>query len=80
MPKINVVEAIADAKERWQANRADRVNPSRVFLGEHAYRSVHEEAEKHGVTAPLFPRFEDERLEHNGMKVHCHRSAAIEFE
>lgn len=79
--KVTAAQAVNDALQRHKKTSPfTDVNPTRVFLGETAYALLHEEAASGGVWAEPFPRYEDDRLEYKGMKVHCHRSASIEFE
>jgi hypothetical protein len=76
---VTAAQAINDALQRRQLD-PEMPKPTRVFLGEHAYGLLHDEAEAAGMPAVRHPRFEDDRLEYKGMKVHCHRLASIEFE
>lgn len=75
-----VTQAIDDALARHLRSQATSAKPKRMFLGEHAANLLHMEAATHGVVAPLFPHYEEERLEFRGMKVHVTRSSSITFE
>lgn len=76
---VSVAQAINEARARYLSSHLE-VRPTRVFLGENAYDQLHSEAEAAGMPGEPYPTYEDDRLEYRGMKVHCHRSAHIDFE
>lgn len=77
---MNINTLLTNVRADWQRRTPQScAKPQQLVVDEVLYEQLRAEAAKHGVSAPAQPVFEEDRLEHKGIKVYLQREPGAKF-